>query len=102
MPADATWYLAVCLGCTPLLPQPFSGSAARNTWASGHRQATGHTVAIIDQHVIANMAAAPPGWTYLGRADPGSPGGGGYLFAAPLGTPAPELGALAAALGLGE
>ena len=36
-----TWYLAICQGCTPVLPQPFTDESERDQWAEraldGHR-----------------------------------------------------------------
>ena len=93
MPDTDTWYLAVCLGCTPLLPQPFSNPGERATWAGTHEHATGHVVAIINQYPAAEPKH-PAGWTYLGRD-----GGGGQLFIAAEGTPLPDAAALLDALG---
>ena len=39
-----TWYLAVCMDCTPTLPQPFTTESQRNEWATSHIRATGHRV----------------------------------------------------------
>jgi len=41
---DAVWYLATCMDCSPVLPQPFSHRHERGTWADAHVKATGHTV----------------------------------------------------------
>jgi hypothetical protein len=38
------WYLATCLNCTPVLPQPFYSEDHRNGWAELHRIATKHIV----------------------------------------------------------
>jgi len=40
---EKTWYLATCLDCEPILPQPFRSEDERDWWAKGHR-VTGHTV----------------------------------------------------------
>jgi hypothetical protein len=37
-------YLAICLDCQPILPQPFSDKVERDVWASTHEEATGHMV----------------------------------------------------------
>ena len=52
-----TWYLAVCTGCTPVLPQPFYNQAQRDTWADAHEPATGHRVI---------RAEHPDGYRYAG------------------------------------
>jgi hypothetical protein len=44
-----TWYLAICLDCTPLLPQPFLQREAREEWATIHVIMTGHHVAYLTQ-----------------------------------------------------
>lgn len=39
-----TFYLAVCRGCRPVLPQPFYVEAERDEWAGVHETSTGHEV----------------------------------------------------------
>lgn len=41
-------YLANCLDCHPVLAQPFTSAAERDTWASAHSVATHHKVLIYD------------------------------------------------------
>lgn len=53
-----TWHLAICLTCTPLLPQPFSDSSSRDDWSTAHKQATGHDVRHIQQDQSVEIAAA--------------------------------------------
>jgi hypothetical protein len=45
----ATFYVAECQDCTPVLPQPFSDPAERARWTETHREATGHVVVIRDE-----------------------------------------------------
>ena len=49
MPEIETWYLAVCLTCTPLLPMPFIDRAERDEWAVAHRDGTGHAVHLTEE-----------------------------------------------------
>lgn len=37
-------HLALCLGCQPLLPMPFSDVEERDWWVRTHHDATGHSV----------------------------------------------------------
>ena len=37
-------YLAICLHCTPVLPQPFYDQHKRDEWTEAHEDATGHGV----------------------------------------------------------
>jgi hypothetical protein len=48
-PKQVTWYLATCVDCKPMLPQPFTERANRDEWASVHSDAVRHTVAIATQ-----------------------------------------------------
>ena len=43
------WFLAVCLDCTPILPQPFLTPEARDQWAAIHRSGTGHRVSALEE-----------------------------------------------------
>ena len=43
------WYLAICLDCTPVLPQPFSIEQERDDWLDAHVAGTGHDVKAITQ-----------------------------------------------------
>jgi hypothetical protein len=45
----ATWYLAICRDCHPVLPQPFSVQAKRDEWLMAHKQGTGHEVICVRQ-----------------------------------------------------
>lgn len=42
---NPVWYLAVCQGCTPTLPMPFTTEQDRDDWARLHAEGTGHEVA---------------------------------------------------------
>jgi hypothetical protein len=42
------WYLATCLDCVPILPQPFRDKAERDEWAGAHTT-TGHRVLLHEQ-----------------------------------------------------
>lgn len=37
------WYLAICIDCTPILPQPFADQEARAEWVKAH-ETTGHRI----------------------------------------------------------
>lgn len=39
------WFLALCLDCEPLLPQPFRNESDRGAWVEAHAE-TGHRVRI--------------------------------------------------------
>lgn len=45
MPKNKTFYIATCLGCHPILPQPFSSESERDKWADAHTEGTRHAVA---------------------------------------------------------
>lgn len=47
-----TWYLAICSGCVPVLPQPFAEQAERDSWVRRHRDGTGHAVTTARQDVL--------------------------------------------------
>lgn len=91
-----TWYLAVCLDCTPILPQSFTVRQDRDGWAGQH-ETTGHAVALAVQYdtLPAGRLDLPGGWTYLGKA---VLGGGGHVYAGVAGLAPPQIGALRAAL----
>jgi hypothetical protein len=42
------WYLATCLDCMPILPQPFRDKSERDEWAGAHAT-TGHRVRLHEQ-----------------------------------------------------
>jgi hypothetical protein len=42
------WYLATCVDCVPILPQPFRDRAERDEWAGAHAT-TGHRVRLHEQ-----------------------------------------------------
>lgn len=43
------YFLATCLGCTPVLPMPFTYEKQRDKWAHDHGKATGHEVEISER-----------------------------------------------------
>jgi hypothetical protein len=43
------WHHAVCTGCTPVLPQPFSDEGERDAWLEEHEAATGHIVKAVTE-----------------------------------------------------
>ena len=102
MPEPRTWYLAVCLECTPRLSQPFTDEAARDTWAAQHEETAGHGVALVNRYPPRKLHP-PQGWTILGRTEPARAGdityAGGWLFTAPEGTPPDDLTTLIQDLG---
>jgi len=38
------WYLAICLECEPVLPQPFGVEKERAEWVEAHWGGTGHAI----------------------------------------------------------
>ena len=46
----ATWFLAICHDCDPVLPQPFRTADARDEWGTTHiRNGHCHTVKLTEE-----------------------------------------------------
>ena len=44
--SKTTYYLAICLDCEPVIPQPFTKPEDRTEWAGQHAAGVGHRVVL--------------------------------------------------------